>query len=74
MSMIFINGDLACDTFLIIGGTLITFVYFKRQNIHKGNYKMSVSVVLKHYLHRYLRWVSAHRYVVGKQNIVTVFV
>ncbi|CAH1104299.1 unnamed protein product [Psylliodes chrysocephalus] len=55
MSMIFINGDLACDTFLIIGGTLITFVYFKRQNIHKGNYKMSVSVVLKHYLHRYLR-------------------
>ncbi|XP_074030278.1 nose resistant to fluoxetine protein 6 isoform X2 [Leptinotarsa decemlineata] len=48
-SMIFASGNLACDTFLIVGGVLVTYVFFKeKRNEKKFN-------ILKHYFHRYIR-------------------
>ncbi|CAG9860596.1 unnamed protein product [Phyllotreta striolata] len=55
ISMVFINGDLACDTFLLVGGLLVTYVFFKRKN----DVDMSVASIFKHYIHRYIRLTPA---------------
>ncbi|XP_057655917.1 nose resistant to fluoxetine protein 6-like [Diorhabda carinulata] len=49
--MLLMHADLATDTFLLIGGTLVTYSFFKIRKEHK----MTASRVLKHYLHRYIR-------------------
>ncbi|XP_056638244.1 nose resistant to fluoxetine protein 6-like isoform X2 [Diorhabda sublineata] len=55
VSMVFINGDLACDTFLMVGGTLVTYVFFKTNAMPILNLR----VILRHYLHRYVRLTPA---------------
>ncbi|XP_057653859.1 nose resistant to fluoxetine protein 6-like isoform X1 [Diorhabda carinulata] len=50
-SMFIYNGGLACDTFLLIGGILVTYVFFKKNQQHN----MTFTKILKHYLHRYIR-------------------
>ncbi|CAH1100858.1 unnamed protein product [Psylliodes chrysocephalus] len=44
-------GNLACDTFFVIGGTLVTYIHFKK---HKSD-DITVLWILKHYFHRYIR-------------------
>ncbi|CAG9831886.1 unnamed protein product [Diabrotica balteata] len=55
ISMVFLNGSLACDTFLIVGGTLVTYVFFKKEKSSEIN----VSSVARHYFHRYMRLTPA---------------
>ncbi|XP_057653520.1 nose resistant to fluoxetine protein 6-like [Diorhabda carinulata] len=54
-SMLLIRGTLACDTFLLIGGILVTYVFFDK-NIKN---KMTFIEIMKHYLHRYIRLTPA---------------
>ncbi|XP_057655919.1 nose resistant to fluoxetine protein 6-like [Diorhabda carinulata] len=50
-SMLFLHGDIATDTFLLIGGTLVTHSFFRREKFQK----MRKFDLFKHYLHRYIR-------------------
>ncbi|XP_057653140.1 nose resistant to fluoxetine protein 6-like isoform X1 [Diorhabda carinulata] len=54
-STIFIGGSLGCDTFLLVGGTLVAYLYFKKDEKNLS----SVKGILKHYLHRYIRLTPA---------------
>ncbi|KAG5866663.1 hypothetical protein JTB14_004654 [Gonioctena quinquepunctata] len=53
LSMIFVSGNLACDTFLMVGGILVSYVFFKQKRYEE---KFNI---FKHYLHRYIRLTPA---------------
>ncbi|XP_072382954.1 nose resistant to fluoxetine protein 6-like isoform X2 [Diabrotica undecimpunctata] len=51
LSMLFVRADLACDAFLLIGGLLVTYLYFSK----KDDKRLTPARISKHYLHRYIR-------------------
>ncbi|XP_072380970.1 nose resistant to fluoxetine protein 6-like [Diabrotica undecimpunctata] len=55
LGILFTTGHLACDALFIVGGTLVTYVYFSRTK--DGD--ITFYTIIKHYLHRYIRLTPA---------------
>lgn len=54
-STFFIGGALGCDTFLLVGGALVAYVFFKKDEKNLYTFRG----LLKYYLHRYIRLTPA---------------
>uniref|UniRef100_A0A6P7H384 Nose resistant to fluoxetine protein 6-like n=1 Tax=Diabrotica virgifera virgifera TaxID=50390 RepID=A0A6P7H384_DIAVI len=55
LGILFTTGHLACDALFIVGGTLVTYVYFSRTK--EGD--LTLYTIIKHYIHRYIRLTPA---------------
>ncbi|CAG9835423.1 unnamed protein product [Diabrotica balteata] len=55
LGTLFATGHLACDALFLIGGTLVTYVYFSKTK--DGD--LTSYTIIKHYLHRYIRLTPA---------------
>uniref|UniRef100_A0A6P7GWX3 Nose resistant to fluoxetine protein 6-like n=1 Tax=Diabrotica virgifera virgifera TaxID=50390 RepID=A0A6P7GWX3_DIAVI len=55
LTMLFARADLACDAFLLVGGLLVTYIFFSK----KDDKRLTPAKISKHYLHRYLRLTPA---------------
>uniref|UniRef100_A0A6P7GAN4 Nose resistant to fluoxetine protein 6-like n=1 Tax=Diabrotica virgifera virgifera TaxID=50390 RepID=A0A6P7GAN4_DIAVI len=55
LGILFSTGHLACDALFLIGGTLVTYVYFSKTK--DGD--LTLYNIIKHYLHRYIRLTPA---------------